>query len=42
MPNASISVYLNDADYSVYVRIKKSVNVLVRQLVKEELQKITE
>ncbi len=39
MPNATISVYLNDEDYVKYTKKKEDINKKVRELVKMEVSK---
>jgi len=39
MPNTTISIYLNDEDYVKYVQNKKNINVEVRKLTRELINK---
>ena len=38
MPNASITVYLNDELFIKYLQNKKKINTKVRELVKREIE----
>jgi len=38
MPNASISIYLTDKEYVMYVPKKKEINIKIRALIKEEIK----
>jgi len=37
MPNTSISIYLSDEEYVIYVKKKVEINEKVRKLIKELL-----
>lgn len=40
MPNANITIYLNDEAYVRYVQNKESLNKVAREAFKKELEKL--
>jgi len=40
MPNITINLYLNDKDYSEYIKKKKELNEEARELIRRKIRKI--